>query len=68
MNAAGKDKYTPSTVQTKKGARTMTVDLKTHKLYLPSADYGPAPEATAANPRPRPAIIADSFKILVLAP
>jgi DNA-binding beta-propeller fold protein YncE len=68
VNVEGKDKYTPSTIQTKKGARTMTVDLKTHKLYLPSADYGPAPEATSANPRPRPAIIEGSFKVLVLAP
>ena len=68
VKAEGKDKYTPETVQTKKGARTMTVDLKTHKLYLPSADYGPAPEATATNPRPRPPVVAGSFKVLVLAP
>jgi DNA-binding beta-propeller fold protein YncE len=61
------DKYTPSTVETKKGARTMTVDLKTHQLYLSSADYGPAPETTAANPRPRPSIMPGSFKVLVLS-
>ena len=61
------DKYIPSSVETKKGARTMTVDLKTHKLYLSSADYGPAPEATPSNPHPRPAIVAGSFKVLVLS-
>jgi hypothetical protein len=67
VESKGKDKFVPATVETKKGARTMTIDLKTHKLYLPSADYGPAPEATAANPHPRPAIVAGSFKILVLS-
>jgi len=61
------DKYIPSSVETKKGARTMTVDVKTHKLYLSSADYGPAPEATPSNPHPRPAIVAGSFKVLVLS-
>ena len=61
------DKYTASTVQTKESARTMTVDLKTHKLYLPSADYGPPPAATAANPHPWPSVVAGSFKILVLS-
>jgi DNA-binding beta-propeller fold protein YncE len=67
VNAEGHDKYTPSTVDTKKGARTMTVDLKTHKLYLPSAEYGPAPAATADNPHPWPSIVEGSFKILVLS-
>jgi hypothetical protein len=67
VKVEGGDRYVPSTVETKKGARTMTVDLKTHKIYLPSADYGPAPEATAANPHPRPSIAPGSFKLLVLS-
>lgn len=62
------DQYTASNVSTKKGARTMTVDLKTHKLYLPSADYGPVPEATSTNPHPRPAVQDGTFKVLVLSP
>jgi len=61
------DIYTPSTVKTKKSARTMTLDLKTHKLYLPSADFGPPPAATAANPHPWPSIVTGSFKVLVLS-
>ncbi len=64
----GHDKYTPETVQTKRGARTMALDLKTHKLYLPSADYEPAPAATADNPHPRPQAVPGSFKLLVVAP
>jgi DNA-binding beta-propeller fold protein YncE len=67
VKAEGSDKYTPTTVKTKESARTMTVDLKTHKLYLPSADYGPPPAATAANPHPWPSVVAGSFKILVLS-
>lgn len=62
-----KNKYSVSTVNTKKGARTMALDSNTHKLYLPSADYGPTPETTAANPHPRPSILPGSFKVLVLS-
>lgn len=51
---------------TQRGARTMAVDTKTHNLLLPTADFGPAPAPTAAVPRPRPAILPDSFRILVV--
>ncbi len=34
------------TVETKRGARTMTVDLKTHAVFLPTADFGPTPQPT----------------------
>lgn len=54
-------------VPTAKGARTMTLDTKTHKVYLSSAEYGPAPAATAQNARPRPAILPDTFKILIVS-
>lgn len=52
---------------TERGARTMTVDQKTHALYLPTAKFEPAPAATAATPRPRPAMVPDTFKVLVVA-
>jgi len=50
---------------TQRGARTMTVDLKTHKLYLPTAAYGPAPAPTTQQPKPRAPILPDSFTLLV---
>jgi DNA-binding beta-propeller fold protein YncE len=53
------------TIQTQRGARTMALDYATHAVYLVSADFGPAPAATAENPRPRPAIIPDTFTLLV---
>jgi DNA-binding beta-propeller fold protein YncE len=53
------------TVPTQRGARTMTIDPKTHDVYLPTAQFGPAPAPTPDNPRPRPSIVKDSFVILV---
>lgn len=55
-----------STVQTQQGARNIAVDLKTHKLYLPVAEFGPAPQPVAGQPRPRPAMVPNSFSILVV--
>lgn len=54
------------TVKTQKSARTMTVDEKNHTVLLPAAQYGPAPAPTAQTPKPRPAMVPDSFKLLVV--
>jgi DNA-binding beta-propeller fold protein YncE len=53
-------------LQTARGARTMTLDPKTHKIYLAAADY----EAPAAPPAPgqkptRPKMVPNSFRVLV---
>jgi DNA-binding beta-propeller fold protein YncE len=52
-------------IGTQRGARTMAVDYGTHTVYLVTADLGPAPAATAENPRPRPAILPDTFTLLI---
>ena len=57
---------TVATVPTQRGARTMALDPKTHKIYMSTAEYGPAPAPTADRPRPRPPIIPGSFTVLVL--
>jgi len=54
------------TVNTQRGARTMTLDSKTHKVFTVTAGFGPAPAATAAQPHPRPSILPDTFVVLVL--
>lgn len=54
------------TLATQKGARTIALDTGTHRLYLPTAKFGPAPELTASNPRPRPPVVAGSFTVLVV--
>lgn len=61
------DSYTPiQTLATRKGARTMALDTATGTIYLVTANFGPRPAATATNPRPRPAILPDSFVVLVV--
>jgi YVTN family beta-propeller protein len=54
------------TLKTTPGARTMALDAATGKVYVVSAEFGPRPAATEANPRPRPAIVPDSFTVLVV--
>jgi DNA-binding beta-propeller fold protein YncE len=54
------------TVQTQRGARTMTIDPMTGNVYLPTAEFGPAPAATPENPRQRPPMVKDSFVVLVV--
>lgn len=55
-------------VVTQKGARTMALDNKTHRLFLPTAEFGPAPAPTLENPKPRPPIVPNSFVILEVEP
>jgi DNA-binding beta-propeller fold protein YncE len=59
------DKYTiVGNVNTQFGARTMSLDPKTHHVFTVTADYKPAGAPTPENPRPRPQPIANSFVIL----
>jgi DNA-binding beta-propeller fold protein YncE len=53
---------------TQAGARTIAVNSKTHHIYLPTADFDPAPEPTTDNPHPRPKIKPGTFVILDIAP
>jgi DNA-binding beta-propeller fold protein YncE len=53
------------TATTQRGARTMTLDTKTHNVFVVTADFGPPP--TAADQPRRPSILPDSFRVLVLA-
>lgn len=55
-------------VPTQKGARTIAVNHRTHRIYLPTADFEAAPAATTDNPHPRPAVKAGSFTILEVEP
>jgi DNA-binding beta-propeller fold protein YncE len=59
------------TLQTKVGAKTLTLDAKTGHILLITADFGPAPEPPAGAPagppgRPRRGpMLPDSFSVLV---
>ena len=54
------------TVSTEKGARTMALDPETHKVYVVTAKFGPAPAPTADAPHPRPSILPNSFEVIEL--
>jgi DNA-binding beta-propeller fold protein YncE len=63
----GPDQYTVlQTLDTQRGARTIVLDTATHRLYLPTADFGPVPPVTAENPRPRPPPVPGTFVVLVV--
>jgi DNA-binding beta-propeller fold protein YncE len=57
---------TVDTVTTSRGARTMTVDPKTHKVYLLAAEYGEAPPPKEGQKKGRPPVLPDSFHVLVV--
>lgn len=59
-------KYSAENVPTKRGARTLALDAKTHNVFVVTADFGPPPAATADNPHPRRTILPDSFVVLVV--
>jgi YVTN family beta-propeller protein len=54
------------TVTTERGARTMTVDRTTHRIYMLAAELGPAPPAKEGQKAPRPQPIPDSFHVIVI--
>ncbi len=61
------DKFSVAeTVTTQKGARTLALDARTHNIFVVTAQMGPRPAPTADNPHPRPAIVPDSFVVLVV--
>lgn len=55
------------TVKTEPGARTMTLDTKSHKLFLITADRV-TPPAVAGQPAPRPRQVPGTFRVLVVGP
>ena len=50
-------------VQTQRGARTMALDPKSHKIYLATAEFGPPAEGQR-----RPSVKPGTFMVLVYAP
>ncbi|MFD2934680.1 YncE family protein [Spirosoma flavum] len=55
------------TVTTQRGARTITIDPKSHHIFVTTAEFGPAPAATTENPKPRPAVKPGTFMVLEYA-
>ena len=66
VDAAAPGYPTIESLTTQRGARTMTYDPSTDRVYLVTADFGPRPDPTPQNPHPRPAVVPGSFTILVV--
>jgi len=60
-------RFASENIPTVRGARTMALDPKTHRVYLVTAAFGPTPAATAAQPHPRPSMVPGSFSVLVVS-
>jgi YVTN family beta-propeller protein len=67
VDASKPDYPTIESLATQRGARTMTYDPTTDRAYVVTAEYGPRPAPTADNPRPRPAIVPNTFTVIVIA-
>ena len=69
VQEVSKDKYVVlKNMKTQKGARTIALDYKTNKVYLPFAEYGPPPPVSIDNARPRAAIKPGTFQLLEISP
>lgn len=66
VSEAGAGYKVAATLPTERGARTITLDPDSHKLYSPTARFGPVPAASAQQPRPRPSALPGSFHVLVI--
>jgi YVTN family beta-propeller protein len=66
VDTSGNQYPTAQTLKTAKGARTMSFDPITGRIYLVTAEFGPAPAPTAAAPRSRPSVLLGSFTVLVV--
>jgi DNA-binding beta-propeller fold protein YncE len=66
VDASTPDYKTIQSLKTAPRARTMAYDSGADRIYLVTADFGPAPAPTAANPRPRPSVIPGSFTVIVV--
>lgn len=53
------------TLKTERGARTIALDPKTHRIYLPTAQFQPAPSPSSGQSPARPTIVPNTLKLLV---
>ena len=62
----GPDKYAVvETVKTRPGSRTLALDPKTHRMFVPAAEFKAAAATTPGVPVPRPQMVPGSFVVLI---
>jgi hypothetical protein len=60
------DKYTAlEPVKTEFGAKTVGLDTKSHKVYLTTSDFTPAPPPTEKQRNPQPVSTPGTFRVLI---
>jgi YVTN family beta-propeller protein len=65
VHEVSKDKFVAvEKITTKKGAKTIAVDERTHRIYLPTADFEPIPLNSPETTKPK--VIPGTFQILVI--
>lgn len=65
VNEKGPKKFViASTVTTKRGARTITIDERSHLLYLPTSEFEPLPANAKQGDRPK--MKAGTFQVIVI--
>jgi YVTN family beta-propeller protein len=52
-------------VPTALGARTLAFDPDAHRIFLVTAQFGPMPDSTAEQPRPRRPMLPGTFQLMV---
>ena len=55
-------------LKTERGARTIALDPTTHRIYLPTAQFAPAPSPLPGASPVRPSIVPNTLKLLVYGP
>jgi DNA-binding beta-propeller fold protein YncE len=65
QEASGVPKVAQS-LPTQPGARTMTLDERTHRIFLVTSNFGDAPPPTPEHPHPRRSIVPGTFRLLVV--
>jgi len=66
IDAAAPGYPTVQSLPTQRGARTMAYDSAADRIYLVTAEFGPRPDPTPDNPRPRPTILPGTFTVIVV--
>ena len=59
---------TVQTLKTERSARTMALDPKTHRIYLPSAQFEPPATPAPGTSPTRPKMVPNTMKLLVYRP
>jgi DNA-binding beta-propeller fold protein YncE len=66
QTAAGDQYKTVQTAKTEPFARTIAFDERNGRVYLPTAQFGPAPQPSEKDPKPRAPMLPETFVVLVV--